>query len=113
MVQTNEPHRDVHQDPGLQPERTTLAWGRTMASLVTVSGIFLRWLSHYGLPIALLCGISVSAAGAIWLAQRRRYGSSTHGITQEHISADTSAVLWTAFAGISLGGLGIAVVLAG
>lgn len=103
----------THGDPGLQPERTTLAWGRTMMALVTVSAIFLRWLPNHGLPILLLFAVSTGAAAAIYLTQRRRYSASARGIRQERVDADTSAVLWTAFAGIALGALGIAVVLVG
>jgi Domain of unknown function (DUF202) len=102
-----------HNDPGLQPERTSLAWGRTMMALVTVSAIFLRRLPHHGLPILLLFAVSATAAGAIYLTQRRRYSATAHGIVQESFDADTSAVLWTAFTGIVLGVLGIAVVLGG
>ena len=102
-----------HGDPGLQPERTTLAWGRTMMALVTVSAIFLRWLSHYGLPILVLFGVSAGGAAAIYLTQRRRYLASSHGIVHERADADAPAVLWTAVAGIALGALGIGVVLAG
>lgn len=101
-----------HEDPGLQPERTSLAWGRTMMALVTVSAIFLRWLPHHGLPILLLFAVSAAAAGTIYFTQRRRYRTSTRGITQETVDADTSAVLWTAAAAVALGGLGILVVLA-
>ncbi len=102
-----------HGDPGLQPERTTLAWGRTMLALVTVSAIFLRWLPVHGLPILFLFAVSAGAAAAIYFTQRRRYSASSVGITREMADADTTAVLWTAFAGVALGGLGIGVVLAG
>lgn len=101
-----------HGDPGLQPERTTLAWGRTMMALVTVSAIFLRWLPHHGFPILLLFAVSTAAAGAIYVTQRRRYRASARGIRQETVDADTSAVLWTAGAAVALGVLGIVVVLA-
>lgn len=84
-----------------------------MLALVTVSAIFLRWLPHHGLPILLLFAVSAAAAAAIYLTQRRRYGTSARGISQERLDADTSAVLWTAFAGLALGALGIGVVLAG
>ncbi|SCB99828.1 protein of unknown function [Pseudarthrobacter enclensis] len=101
-----------HGDPGLQPERTTLAWGRTMLSLVTASALYLRWLPHHGLPILLLFAVSAGAALAIYLTQRRRYGASAYGVSRERVDADVNAVLWTAFAGVALGALGIGVVLA-
>ena len=102
-----------HGDPGLQPERTTLAWGRTVLALVTVSAIFLRWLPRHGLPILLLFGISAAAALAIYATQRHRYSARSRGLSREKLDADITAVLWTAFAGVARGVLGIGVVLAG
>lgn len=102
-----------HGDPGLQPERTALAWGRTMLSLVTASAFFLRWLPTYGPPILMLLAVSGSTALAIYLTQRRRYRARSHGLAGESIEADLSAVLWTAVAGVVLGALGIVVVVAG
>lgn len=101
-----------HQDPGLQPERTSLAWGRTMMALITVSAIFLRWLPLHGLPILALFAVSVTAAGTIYFTQRRRYQASSYGITAERLGADVAAVLWTSLACVVLGALGVAVVLA-
>jgi hypothetical protein len=82
-----------------------------MMALVTVSAIFLRWLPHHGLPILALFAVAVTAAAAIYLTQRRRYCTSSYGILQENVSAEITAVLWTAFAAILLATLGIAVVL--
>lgn len=81
-------------------------------ALVTVSAIFLRWLPHHGWPILALFTVAVTAAAAIYLTQRRRYSSSSYGILQEKVNAEIAAVLWTAFAGVVLGILGIAVVFA-
>ncbi|WP_285319785.1 DUF202 domain-containing protein [Pseudarthrobacter sp. lyk4-40-TYG-27] len=102
-----------HGDPGLQPERTALAWGRTMLALVTASAFFLRWLPTYGPPILMLPAVSGGAALAIYLTQRRRYRARSHGLAGESIEADLSAVLWTAFAGVVLGALGVVVVVTG
>ncbi|MGN8131832.1 DUF202 domain-containing protein [Paenarthrobacter sp. 22069] len=101
-----------HGDPGLQPERTALAWGRTMLAMVTASAFFLRWLPTYGAPILVLPVISGGTALAIYLTQRRRYRVRSRGLAGESIEADLSAVLWTALAGVVLGGVGIVVVLA-
>ncbi|MHC6594171.1 DUF202 domain-containing protein [Arthrobacter sp. C152] len=100
-----------HGDPGLQPERTALAWGRTMLALVTASAFFLRWLPTYGAPILMLFAVSAGTALGIYLTQRSRYRHRAHGLAGESIEADVSAVLLTAFAGVALGGLGIVVVL--
>lgn len=100
----------MHGDAGLQPERTTLAWGRTMMAMVTVSAIFLRWLPHHGFPVLALFTVALTAAAAIYLTQHRRYDGSSRGISRESVNAEVTAVLWTAFTGVALGGLGIAIV---
>lgn len=83
-----------------------------MLSLVTASAFFLRWLPTYGPPILMLLTVSGGAALAIYLTQRRRYRARAHGLAGESIEADLPAVLWTAFAGVALGALGIVVVVA-
>lgn len=110
MKPSRNPGR-MHKDPGLQPERTSLAWGRTMMALVAANAIFLRWLPHHGLPILLLFGVAASAAGGIFLTQRKRYAARSHGISREAGDADIAAVLWTAMAGVALGTAGLGVVL--
>lgn len=82
-------------------------------ALVTVSAIFLRWLPQHGLSILVLFAVSAGAAAGIYVTQRRRYSVSSQGIRTEMHDADITAVLWTAFAGVVLGGLGIGVVLIG
>jgi hypothetical protein len=101
----------IHGDPGLQPERTTLSWGRTMLALVTASAIFLRWLPHHGLPILLLFAVATAAAAAIYFTQRRRYSVSSQGISRENVDPDIPGVFWTAFAGVALAGIGVGIVM--
>lgn len=97
----------VHQDPGLQPERTTLAWGRTVMALFTAALIFLRWLPHYGLWVLVLIAVTGSLAVGIYLTQRRRYSSRVTGIAAERFPADVHAVLWTSCAVLLTGAMGL------
>lgn len=106
------PTGPAHEDPGLQPERTILSWGRTTLSLFVVGAVFLRWLPHYGMPILLLVLVSAGGALAIYATQRRRYGRRARGIAEERLEADAAAVFWTAGAVMVLGVLALAVVLA-
>jgi hypothetical protein len=104
----------AHDDPGLQPERTVLAWGRTVLALITAAAICLRWISHHGPFVLALFAVAVIAGTAIYLTQRARYTRSSTGITAEHVAADVHGVLGLTAATVVLGSLGVyvAVVLA-
>ncbi|WP_417217839.1 DUF202 domain-containing protein [Arthrobacter sp.] len=106
------PATRAHDDPGLQPERTVMSWGRTTLSLFVVGAVFLRWMPHYGWPILLLVAVAACGALAIYATQRRRYHVRAHGIATGRIGADAVAVFSTAGAVIVLGVLALAVVLA-
>lgn len=73
-------------DPGLQPERTELAWRRTALAIGTGSLVAMRLL-----PVTLgsawwtLAGASgVAAAALLWVSARRRYGATTKNLRDGH-----------------------------
>ncbi|GAA1150826.1 DUF202 domain-containing protein [Ornithinicoccus hortensis] len=81
-------HTAVELDPGLQPERTSLAWSRTWLAMVTVSAVFLRWLPHYGPSMVLIPALTLLAAVGIALTQRYRTHRDVLGIRDEVGVAD-------------------------
>lgn len=93
----------THSDPGLQPERTVMAWGRTLLALVTVSTIFLRWLPAHGLPVLALIATAAAAATCIFATQNKRYRRGFQGVCAEQIRADVSGVFALSTAVLLLG----------
>jgi len=67
---------DVRRDPGLQAERTMLAWRRTCLSYAVVSAVGTRLVfADLGI-LALVCGgVGLCSAAAGHLAAARRYQS--------------------------------------
>lgn len=64
-------------DPGLQPERTQLAWRRTALSIAVGSIVALRVLpAVLGAPVWYLPGIvGVLFAASLWALSRRRFAA--------------------------------------
>ncbi len=58
----------LNRDPGLQPERTSLAWSRTLYVLILDSAGFIRlgWLKH--LPIITGAGMALLGLAAAIIA---------------------------------------------
>lgn len=65
-------HPPVREDPGLQPERTSLAWQRTALSFVAASLLFLRWAAQHGPIVGVVVGLAVLAATWIFFHTRTR-----------------------------------------
>lgn len=105
-------------DPGLQPERTSLSWARTMLAMVVASLLFLRWIPDYGWFPVILIGLSLVTAASVYLGQRRRYvrGGTNIDNREERrplrAQEDVIAVLVTSGAVVGLGILGIYTILA-
>lgn len=61
-------------DPGLQPERTFLAWRRTCLSIGLASAVAVRFAAEtLGPAVAVLGAVGIGAALAAYLVAARRY----------------------------------------
>jgi len=87
----------THDDSGLQPERTDLAWGRTSMAMVVAAAVFLRWLPHHGWFV----GTLVAAATV----------TAVRGINQEAMPPNVGATAAVATSVVVLAVLGIYTVL--
>jgi Domain of unknown function (DUF202) len=100
----------LHQDPGLQPERTVMSWDRSLLAMMVSAAMFLRWYGEAGaiaLAPAVLCAL---AALVIHWTQRHRYGTQSAGIARERVRADAWAVLWLVALVTALAALGLAAI---
>lgn len=105
------PIAPAHHDPGLQPERTVLSWGRTAMALFVAALVFVRWLPHYGPWILTLIAVAGTVAVSIYATQRSRYFARATGIAAERFHPDVAAVFWTSGSVLLLGVLGLAILL--
>lgn len=101
----------THSDSGLQPERTDLAWRRTMLALVVAAAMFLRWMTHHGWFTGTLVACSIITALAIGITSRRRFHRSVHGINQEHMRPALGPTAALAASVVTLAILGVYTVL--
>jgi len=104
-------------DPGLQPERTELAWRRTALSVAVGSVVAMRLLPDaLGSGWWILPGIlGVIFSAVLWRWSRRRYerlSYATVDIRDHTLVPDGALLLTLAVFVVLVGALGIAVLVA-
>jgi uncharacterized membrane protein YidH (DUF202 family) len=74
MSRTDRHQTAAVRDRGLQPERTTLAWSRTVLSLVGLNVLVARSLvAQFGAALAVVALVGTFLASAALLRAHRRY----------------------------------------
>lgn len=106
------PGRPPHGDPGLQPERTVMAWTRTTVSLAIVSAVLLRWAWVYGAVGFVLVVVLWGVAVGILFTQRHRYRERVGGLVADRAEPKVGAVLTLTAAVLLLGAGALLLVLA-
>lgn len=105
------PDVPTRDDPGLQPERTDLAWGRTSLSMIAAAFVFLRWMPHHGWFVGILMAASILTALAINLVRKRRFHRAVEGIREGSMLPDIASAAAVAVSVVLLAVLGIFTVL--
>jgi len=92
-------------DPGLQPERTALAWRRIALALTGVAVVLPRLLGGVlGGGVAPPSGVVLGCACLTWRAGHRRYGHTHAGLTSgSGLPTDARALLLPVFACLVVG----------
>ena len=101
-----------HTDPGLQPERTSLAWTRTALAMSLCSMILVRWAWVYGPWVLALIVVLAAMALGIHLSQQRRYLEEVAGLLADSSPVSIGSVLTLTAAMMFLGTAAIILILA-
>lgn len=103
----------LHADPGLQPERTVMSWGRTVLALDVLGLMFLRWYPEVGLWAFGPAAMAVAGGSAVLLTQRRRYAAQATGIAREAVRPALGSVAGMVALVVGLAVLGVTAGLLG
>ncbi|WP_153503957.1 DUF202 domain-containing protein [Cumulibacter manganitolerans] len=104
------PPRVVHRDRGLQPERTILAWNRTLLALVACGLLFLRWLPTHRVWALLPFVLAAAGALAIMIGRRRAADRTALAIHLERPDPPVGAVLSVTALVLVIGAIALVVV---
>ncbi|WP_231559490.1 DUF202 domain-containing protein [Kocuria sp. ZOR0020] len=97
-------------DPGLQPERTTLAWSRTLMAYVIVAAFFLRWAGEHGVVVVVLFGAAIAVALAIGATQRTRHTAYSRAIGRNSAEPNAGPAVALSASVVLLGAAGLVVI---
>jgi len=91
------------EDRGLQAERTTLSWTRTLVALIAVAAFSIRIGDRVPLLAAIVVPLALVAAVSQVLAARRRHSASLRALVEGKARPALIAVLAVSAATAALG----------
>jgi uncharacterized membrane protein YidH (DUF202 family) len=104
--------RDTPWDPGLQLERTTLAWLRTTLAFIVGGIVVLRVIAHRNIVLASVgMALILPLAGFITWLSWRRHQRSEHRLRADAPLPDGVLPAAVATLGVLVGCVGVAFVL--